>query len=121
MSTWRRGDLREGRYGKPSIKCRDESDLKLLSGALDLGDGLDEVLIHRHEIRAVLVVDYHVGQADKKPLLFIDCVGNPVPHRRNEKIAYVDAICSADAYANLFPFGHGFLLPDNGTSLTFAT
>jgi hypothetical protein len=32
---------------------------------LQLCDGLDQVLVNGHEVRAILVVDHHVGEADK--------------------------------------------------------
>ena len=87
----------------------------------DLRDGFDEVFIDSDEIRAVFVVDDNIGEADEQPLLFIDGVGDTVPHRRNEKIAHVHAVDSADANANLLPFRHGILLPLVGVSLAFTT
>jgi hypothetical protein len=32
---------------------------------LQLCDGLDQVLVNGHEVRAILLVDHHVGEADK--------------------------------------------------------
>ena len=78
---------------------------------LQLCDGLDQVLVNGHEVRAILLVDHHVGEADKETLLFINCIGHTIPHGRNEKVANVDAVRSPDADANLLAFGHGPLLP----------
>jgi hypothetical protein len=78
---------------------------------LQLCDGLDQVLVNGHEVRAILLVDHHVGEADKETLLFVNCIGHTIPHGRNEKVANVDAVHSPDADANLLAFGHGPLLP----------
>ncbi len=78
---------------------------------LQLCDRLDQVLVNGHEVRAILLVDHHVGKADKEPLLFVNCIGHTIPHGRNEKVANVDAVRSPDADANLLAFGHGPLLP----------
>ena len=84
-------------------------------------DGFDEVLIDGDEIRTVFIVDDHIREADEEALFFVDSVGDAVPHRRDEKIAHVHAIDSADANANLLPFWHGFLLPWPGMRLAFTT
>jgi hypothetical protein len=76
-----------------------------------LRDGFDEVLIDGDEIRTVLIVNDHIREADEEALFFVDGVGDSVPHRRDKKIAHVNAVDSADANANLLPFWHGFLLP----------
>ncbi len=88
---------------------------------LDLSDGFDEVLVDGDKIGPVFVVDDHISQADEQPLFFVDGVGDAVPHRRNEKVAHIDAIHSADANANLLPLGHGPLLPPLRAGLAFTT
>jgi hypothetical protein len=77
---------------------------------LELSDGLDEILVDGNEIRAILVVDNDVGQADKEPLFFIDGIRDTVSHGRNQKIAHIHAVDRSDANANLLPFGHRSLL-----------
>jgi len=85
-----------------SLRCRQQ---------LQFCDGLDQVLVNGYEVRTILVIDQHVGEADKETLLFVDRIGHAIPHGRNEKIANVDGVHSPDADANLFAFGHGPLLP----------
>ena len=78
---------------------------------VQLRDGFDQVLVYGHEIRAILIIDHHVGEADEETLFFVDRIGHTIPHGRNEKVANVDAVHSPDADANLLAFGHGPLLP----------
>jgi hypothetical protein len=78
---------------------------------LQFYDGLDQVFVDGHEIRAILLIDHHVGEADKEALLFVNRIGYTIPHGRNEKVADVDAVHSPDADANFLAFGHGTLLP----------
>jgi len=78
---------------------------------LQLCDGLDQVLVNSHVVRAILVIDHYVSEADEETLLFVNCIGHTMPHGRNEKVANVDAVHSPDADANLLAFGHGPLLP----------
>lgn len=93
------------------------SSVKNGEGSSDLCDGFDEILIDGDEIRAIFVIHNDIGKADEEPLLFIDRVGDAVPHGRDEKIAHIDAVDGADANANLLPFRHGSLLV--GVSLAF--
>src|SRR5687768_1016300 len=78
---------------------------------LELGDRLDQVLVDRHEVGPILVVDQHVSQADEQPLLFVDRVGHAIAHGRDEKIPDIDTVHRSNADANLFPLGHGSLRP----------
>jgi hypothetical protein len=78
---------------------------------LQLCDGLDQVLVDGHEVHAILLIDHHVGEADKEAWLFVNRIGHTIPRGRNEKVANVDAVYSPDADANLLAFGHGPLLP----------
>jgi hypothetical protein len=84
------------------------------SSQLQLCDGLDQVLIDGHEVRPILVIDYHVSETDEETLLFVDRIGHTIPHGRNEKVANVDAVHSPDADANLLALGHGPLLSLSG-------
>jgi hypothetical protein len=90
-----------GRGGVRGRRCRQ----------LQFYDGLDQVFVDGHEIRAILLIDHHVGEADKEALLFVNRIGYTIPHGRNEKVADVDAVHSPDADANFLAFGHGTLLP----------
>jgi len=89
--------------------------------ALQLRDRFDQILIDSHEVRSVLIIDHHVGEADKETLLFVDRIGHTISHGRNEKVANVDAVHSPDADANLLAFGHRSLPPRSRVSLAFAT
>jgi hypothetical protein len=81
---------------------------------LEFCDGLDQVLVNGYEIRAIFLIDQHVGEADKETLLFVDRIGHTIPHGRNEKFANIDAVHSPDADANLLAFWHGSSLPRLG-------
>jgi hypothetical protein len=73
---------------------------------LDLSDGLDEILVDGDEVRPIFVIDHDVGEADEKPLLFVDGIRDAVSHGRDQEIAHIDAVDSSDANANLLPFRH---------------
>jgi hypothetical protein len=103
--------VRGGGYGKPRKNGRRADASRRRCRQLQLCDGLDQILVDGHEVRAILLTDYHVGEADKETLLFVDRIGHTIPHGRNEKVANVDAVHSPDADANLLAFGHGPLLP----------
>jgi hypothetical protein len=77
---------------------------------LEFCDGLDQVLVDGHKVRAILLIDHHVGEADKETLLFVDRIGHTIPHGRDEKVANIDTVHSPDADANLLAFWHGSLL-----------
>jgi hypothetical protein len=113
--------IRGGGYGKPRKNDRRGDASRWRCRQLQLRDGLDQVLVDGHEVRAILLIDYYVGKADKETLLFIDRIGYTIPHGRNEKVSNVDAVHSPDADANLLAFGHVPLLPLHGRSLAFTT
>src|SRR5437899_3954432 len=89
--------VRGGGYGKPRKNCRRGDASRRRCRQLQLCDGLDQVLVDGHEVRAILLTDHHVGEADKETLLFVDRIGHTIPHGRNEKVANVDAVHSPDA------------------------
>ena len=83
-----------------------------VNGELELYDGLDEVLVDRHKVGPLFVVDDDVGQADKQTHFFVDRVGDTIAHRRNQKITHIRAIDCPDADPDLLSVGHSLLLPD---------
>jgi hypothetical protein len=83
-----------------------------VKGELELYDRLDEVLVDRHKVGPLFVVDDDVGQADEQTDLFVDRVRDTIAHRRNQEIAYIRAIDRPDADSDLPPFGHSLLLRD---------
>jgi hypothetical protein len=82
-------------------------------------DGLDQVLVDRYEIRAILIIDHHVGEADKEALFFVNRIGHTISHGRNKEVADVDAIHSSDADANFLAFRHCPLLPLSQAKFSF--
>jgi len=99
VATKNQGSAAEGSVG---LRCYRE---------LQLCDGLDQVLVDSHEVRAILLIDDHIGEADKETLLFVDRIGHTVSHGWNEKVANIDTVHSPDADANLLAFWHEPLLP----------
>jgi hypothetical protein len=85
---------------------------KLEMTALDLRDGLDEILVDGDKIGAVFVVHHDIGEADEQPLFLVDRIRDAVSHRRNQKIPDVHAVHRTDANANLLAFWHRSLLPE---------
>ena len=60
---------RAGRGGNTSRRrCR----------PLQLRDGLDQVFVDGHEVRAILIIDHHIGEADKETWLFVDRIGHTI-------------------------------------------
>ena len=86
----------------------------------DLRDGLDQVLIERDKVGAVLVVDDDIGEIDEEALFLIDGIRHPVAHGRNEKVSNIDAVDRPDTNANLLAFWHRLLLPACRTDLAFS-
>ena len=86
---------------------------------LDLCDGLDEVLVDRHKVGPLFVVDDDVGQADEQTDLFVDRVRDTIAHRRDQEITHIRAIDCPNADTDLPSFGHSLLLRD-GLWLAFA-
>ena len=79
---------------------------------LDLGDRLDKVLVDRHEVRSVFVVDEDVGQTDEEACLFVDGVGDAIPHRWNQEVSHVGTTRRTNTDTNFLALGHNlFLLP----------
>jgi hypothetical protein len=76
------------------------------SRQLQFHDGLDQVLVDGHEIRMILFIDHHIGEADKEALLFVNRIGHTITHRGNEEVADIGAAYSSDADANFLAFGH---------------
>ena len=87
---------------------------------LELSDRLDQVLIDRNEIRPVLVADHDVGQADEETCFFVDCIGDTIPHRRDQEVSHVGRVDRPYADADFLSLGHGSLLPPRRLSLTFS-
>ena len=81
-----------------------------VKGELDLHDGLDEILIDRHKIGPLFVVDDNVGQADEQTDFFVDRVSDAIAHRRDQEIAYIGAIDRPNEDSDLPAFGHSPLL-----------
>jgi len=84
---------------------------------LELNHRFDQVLVDRHKLRAFLVVDDDIGEADKEARVFVDRVRYTMPHGWDKEIPDV---CTADgtyANANFLALGHDRLLPLNGLSL----
>ncbi len=84
-----------------------------VTGELELDDGFDEVLVDRHKVGPLFVVDDDVGQADEQTDLFVDRIRDTVAHGRNQEIADVRAPDCPNADPDLPPLGHG-LLPCDG-------
>jgi hypothetical protein len=84
--------------------------------ALELRDGLDQVLIEGYIVRTIGIVNDHVRQADKESHFLVDRVRDAMSHWRNEKVPHVGAVHRTDADANLLAFRHNVLLPVNGVS-----
>lgn len=107
---------RYGRRGKTgSYDCRKIARVNGFGERLsELGDRLDEILVNGDEVRTLFFVDQHVREADEKPLLFVDRVRNPIPHRRDQKIAHVSAVHRSNSDANFLPFWQGRLPPLGG-------
>jgi hypothetical protein len=83
-----------------------------VDGELELYDRLNEVLVDRHKVRPLVIVDDDVGQADEQTDLLIDRVRDAIAHRRNQKIAYIRAIDCPNADPDLPSFGHSLPLQE---------
>ena len=111
-----------GTKNQRGLKCEiPVKEARIETMTLNLCDGFDEVLVDGYEIGAVFIVDDNIGETDEQPLLLVDCVRDPVPHGRNQKVAHVHAVDRTDANANLLAFRHRFLLPDPVLRLAFTT
>jgi hypothetical protein len=83
-----------------------------VNGELELYDRLDEVLVDRHKVGPLFVVDDDVGQADEQTDLFVDRVRDTIAHRRDEEITDIRGIDCPNADPDLPSFGHSLLLRD---------
>jgi hypothetical protein len=82
------------------------------NGELELYDRFDEILVDRHKIGPLFVVDDDVGQADEQTNFFVDRVGDTIAHRRDQEIAYIRGVDRPNADPDLLSFGHSLLLLD---------
>lgn len=85
-----------------------------------MSDRFDQVLVDRDEIRPILVVNKHIGQANEEAGFFVDRVGNTISHRRDQEVAHVGAIDRPYTNADFLALGHNALLPPRRLSLAFS-
>jgi hypothetical protein len=104
--------LREFQYQLAEVATECQEGLKegdtggRFSRQLQFHNGLDQVLVDGHEIRAILIIDHHVGETDKEALLLVNRIGHTIAHRGNEEVADIGTTHSSDADANFLAFGH---------------